>query len=93
MLIEEQNGNFAKPVLGAVPSVVYNEDCVEGMKRFPDKYFDLAVVDPPYGLDLANMNMGVGKSKKPTNNAKNSKNKNTITRLLIIIHSSFHSVN
>lgn len=24
-------------------------DCIEGMKEFPDKYFDLAVVDPPYG--------------------------------------------
>lgn len=24
-------------------------DCMEGMKQFPDKYFDLAVVDPPYG--------------------------------------------
>lgn len=27
---------------------VYNLDCMEGMKRYPDKYFDLAVVDPPY---------------------------------------------
>lgn len=25
----------------------YNMDCMEGMKEFPDKYFDLAVVDPP----------------------------------------------
>lgn len=24
-------------------------DCLEGMKQFPDKYFDLAIVDPPYG--------------------------------------------
>ena len=39
-------------------------DCMEGMKQFPDKYFELAIVDPPYGLDLANMNMGIGKSKK-----------------------------
>ncbi|HTF81282.1 MAG TPA: DNA methyltransferase [Cytophagales bacterium] len=31
-------------------SVVYNEDCGRGMKRYPDKYFDLAVVDPPYGI-------------------------------------------
>lgn len=23
-------------------------DCVEGMKKFPDKYFDIAIVDPPY---------------------------------------------
>ena len=51
MLIEEQKGNFAKPVLGAVPSVVYNEDCVDGLKRFSDNHFDLAIVDPPYGID------------------------------------------
>lgn len=28
----------------------YNMDCIEGMKQFPDKYFDLAIVDPPYGI-------------------------------------------
>lgn len=28
----------------------YNMDCMEGMKEFPDKFFDLAIVDPPYGL-------------------------------------------
>lgn len=33
-----------------VPSVVYNEDCLEGLKRFSDNYFDLAIVDPPYGI-------------------------------------------
>ena len=27
----------------------YNMDCMEGMKEFPDQYFDLAIVDPPYG--------------------------------------------
>lgn len=27
----------------------YNLDCMQGMKEFPDKYFDLALVDPPYG--------------------------------------------
>lgn len=29
---------------------LYNMDCMEGMKQFPDKYFDLAIVDPPYGI-------------------------------------------
>ena len=24
-------------------------DCMQGMKEFPDNYFDLAIVDPPYG--------------------------------------------
>jgi len=28
----------------------YNEDCMVGMARYPDKYFDLAIVDPPYGV-------------------------------------------
>lgn len=28
----------------------YNMDCMEGMKDIPDKYFDLAIVDPPYGI-------------------------------------------
>ena len=30
----------------------YNMDCMEGMRQFPDGYFDLAVVDPPYGNAL-----------------------------------------
>jgi len=29
---------------------IYNEDCLEAMKRIPDKYFELAIVDPPYGI-------------------------------------------
>jgi site-specific DNA-methyltransferase (adenine-specific) len=33
-------------------SEVTNEDCMEGMARYPDKYFDLAIVDPPYGIDI-----------------------------------------
>lgn len=31
-------------------------DCMEGMKEFPDKYFDLAIVDPPYGIGIMSMN-------------------------------------
>ena len=27
----------------------YNADCMEAMKEFPDNFFDLAIVDPPYG--------------------------------------------
>ncbi len=30
-------------------NVVYNMDCMEAMRKMPDKAFDLAVVDPPYG--------------------------------------------
>jgi site-specific DNA-methyltransferase (adenine-specific) len=28
----------------------YNEDCMVGMKRYGDKHFSLAIVDPPYGI-------------------------------------------
>lgn len=28
----------------------YNMDCMDGMKEFSDGYFDLAIVDPPYGI-------------------------------------------
>ena len=33
----------------------YNMDCMDGMKEFPDKYFDLAIVDPPYGIGVQTM--------------------------------------
>lgn len=29
---------------------LYNMDCMEGMKEIPDNYFELAIVDPPYGI-------------------------------------------
>lgn len=35
-------------------SEVFNEDCMIGMSRYPDKYFDLAIVDPPYGIGINN---------------------------------------
>lgn len=34
-------------------SEVYNIDCKEGMRKYDDKYFDLAIVDPPYGIKLS----------------------------------------
>ena len=34
-------------------SEVYNMDCIAGMREYPDKYFDLAIVDPPYGIGLS----------------------------------------
>ena len=48
--LENETTHFGNTLLGAVPSEVFNEDCITVMKRYPDKFFDLAVVDPPYGL-------------------------------------------
>ena len=46
---------------------LYNMDCLEAMKQFPDKYFELAIVDPPYGI---------GESFKKRENTKSEKWKN-----------------
>jgi len=32
---------------------LYNCDNMELMKRYPDNYFDLAIVDPPYGIGIS----------------------------------------
>jgi len=54
---------FAKHVLPAVPSSeVYLEDCVKALKRYADNHFDLAIVDPPYGIGFS--------SKKQSNFGK-----------------------
>lgn len=46
-------------------SEIFNEDCMIGMARYPDKYFDLAVVDPPYGIENE-ISIGGNKSSKST---------------------------
>lgn len=45
-------------------SEVFNEDCMAVMSRYPDKYFDLAIVDPPYGINSPNMTMGSNPNRK-----------------------------
>ena len=66
-MIETQNdlsvkpelGNSTKPLLPAVPtSEVYLEDCVQALKRYADNHFDLAIVDPPYGINADIKNNG-----------------------------------
>ena len=49
---KHESPTFGNTLLGAVPLVseVYLMDNIELMKHYPDKYFDLAIVDPPYGL-------------------------------------------
>lgn len=41
-----------------VKSVVYLMDCMEMLKQIPDKYFELAIVDPPYGIGMDGGNVG-----------------------------------
>jgi site-specific DNA-methyltransferase (adenine-specific) len=64
--ITEAEDNIVKPnlhkaqccvqpfsVKSDVISELYNMDCVAGMKHYPDKYFDLAIVDPPYDFSTS----------------------------------------
>jgi site-specific DNA-methyltransferase (adenine-specific) len=45
-------GNFKKQMKKTVigNATLYLGDCMELMAEYPDKYFDLAIVDPPYGV-------------------------------------------
>ena len=59
MTIESTNDNTP-----TTPAITYSEcyrlpflslfhaDCMEIMKQYPDNHFDLAIVDPPYGIDI-----------------------------------------
>ena len=42
---------------------LYQGDCMDLMKQYPDKYFELAIVDPPYGIGANKMTLGNGKTK------------------------------
>ena len=45
---------------------LFHADCMEIMKQYPDKYFDLAIVDPPFGIDAVNSLNTVTGGKKHT---------------------------
>lgn len=47
----------------------YNADCLAAMRAMPDKAFDLAVVDPPYGINVSN-NMGRRKGDRASDYKK-----------------------
>ena len=42
---------------------LHNVDCLPFMKQCEDKQFDLAIVDPPYGIGANKMALGNGKKK------------------------------
>ena len=74
--IKDKSPHCSKHVLPAVPlSEVYLEDCVTALKRFNDNHFDLAIVDPPYGIGAGKRvgttyKEGVLRSKKGFGNTK-----------------------
>ena len=46
------------------------DDCMNVMKKYEDNHFDLAIVDPPYGIGASKMTMGKG--------SRNDKKKNKL---------------
>jgi len=46
---------------------LYNEDCLPAMLKMKDNQFDLAIVDPPYGIGRANNKLTIGKNKSRKN--------------------------
>lgn len=51
-------------------NTIYNEDCLETMKRMPDNFVDLILTDPPYGI---NADKGVGGFGSSSHTAKKYK--------------------
>ena len=41
-------------------ATLYLADCMDIMRDMPDKAFDLAIVDPPYGINFAKTHTGNG---------------------------------
>ena len=61
---------------------IYNEDCLEGMKRIPDGSVDLVLTDPPYLCDYSRHDSESRFSKKIANDENNSANEGMIERYL-----------
>jgi site-specific DNA-methyltransferase (adenine-specific) len=57
-----------------IQSTIYLQDCIEGMKQYPDNYFCLSVVDPPYGINAA-LGVGLHSRRKFQKSAKKWDNK------------------
>jgi site-specific DNA-methyltransferase (adenine-specific) len=60
-------------------NIVYNKDCIEGMKEYPDKWFDLSIVDPPYGIGYSQL-VGTKKKKHGWKERKSSEWDNEIPK-------------
>lgn len=53
--------------------LITNEDNMQLMARYPDNYFDLAIVDPPYGIGFGDYERGGSGYKTKERHTKNGK--------------------
>ena len=48
---------------------LYNLDCMEAMKEIPDKFFEVAITDPPYGIGIDGQRLNINKNPKHSRKA------------------------
>lgn len=54
-------------------NTLYNMDCMVAMKNIPDKYFQLAITDPPYGIGIDGQKLSINKNPKHNRKAHTQK--------------------
>jgi len=54
---------------GVIMNKVHLIDCMEFMKGIPDKYYELAIVDPPYGIGISSNPVRQAHNKKDWDSA------------------------
>lgn len=59
------HGKLEKPL-----SISILSDCMDVLSEYSDNQFDLAIVDPPYGIDAPNMKMGENRMKNKAGNSE-----------------------
>lgn len=64
-------------------SIVFNEDCMAVMARYPDKYFDLAVVDPEYGINASKGTWGSSNYAKVKDYGKKEWDKSAVSKSVL----------
>ena len=64
----------------------FNCDCTQGMAYFPDNFFDLAIVDPPYGINIGHKAIGGVKVQAYGESTKALAKQNFINRSMIARH-------
>lgn len=57
-------------------ATLHNVDCMELLKNTPDKFYDLALVDPPYGIGIDGQKETINKKRNPKQNRKSHEVKN-----------------
>lgn len=63
-LWDDQPAELSEPAKQAHGTLdLHLADCMDLMAKYPDGYFDLAIVDPPYGINVGDNKAGMGRRK------------------------------